>query len=55
VKRYADLGDETVKAFTAYAEDVRARRFPEPQHTYSMVEGEFPKLKASLKRRNKGK
>jgi len=50
VKKYADLGGETLKALQAYAEDVRQGRFPEPKHTYTMVEGEFPKLKAALKK-----
>ena len=50
VKKYANLGEETLKALQAYAEDVRAGRFPEPQHTYSMVEGELPKLKTALKK-----
>ncbi len=52
VKKYANLGEEILKAFRAYAEDVRQRRFPAPEHTYSMVEGELPKLQEAL--RNKG-
>jgi 3-methyl-2-oxobutanoate hydroxymethyltransferase len=31
VKRYADLGDQTVAAVRAYADDVRTGRFPAPQ------------------------
>jgi 3-methyl-2-oxobutanoate hydroxymethyltransferase len=50
VKKYANLAEETLKALSAYAEDVRAGKFPEPQHTYNMLEGELPKLKASLKK-----
>jgi len=50
VKKYADLGGETLKALQAYAEDVRQGRFPEPKHTYTMVEGEHPKLMAALKK-----
>ena len=34
VKRYADLGAELERAAAAYAEDVRARRFPGPEHTF---------------------
>jgi len=49
VKRYANLGDETVKVFQAYVEDVHAGRFPEDKHTYKMIEGELDKLKAALK------
>jgi 3-methyl-2-oxobutanoate hydroxymethyltransferase len=50
VKKYADLGGETIKALKAYAEDVKADRFPEPKHTYNMAEGELPKLLAALKK-----
>jgi 3-methyl-2-oxobutanoate hydroxymethyltransferase len=50
VKKYANLGEETLKALSTYAEDVRAGKFPEPQHTYNMLEGELPKLKAALKK-----
>jgi 3-methyl-2-oxobutanoate hydroxymethyltransferase len=50
VKKYANLGEETLKALLTYADDVRAGRFPETQHTYNMVEGELPKLMASLKK-----
>jgi 3-methyl-2-oxobutanoate hydroxymethyltransferase len=49
VKKYANLGEETLKALHAYADDVRAGRFPEAQHTYNMVDGELPKLMAALK------
>ena len=50
VKKYSNLGEETLKALSAYADDVRARRFPETQHTYTMVDGELPKLKKALKK-----
>jgi 3-methyl-2-oxobutanoate hydroxymethyltransferase len=50
VKKYANLGEETLNALSTYADDVRAGRFPEPQHTYNMVEGELPKLMAALKK-----
>jgi 3-methyl-2-oxobutanoate hydroxymethyltransferase len=53
VKKYANLGSETLKALQAYADDVRANRFPEPQHTYNMVEGELPKLMAALKKQGR--
>ena len=35
VKRYANLGDEMQVALAAYAEDVRARRFPGPKHVFA--------------------
>jgi 3-methyl-2-oxobutanoate hydroxymethyltransferase len=40
VKRYAELGVSAKAALEAYVTDVRSGRFPEPQHTYDMAEGE---------------
>ena len=34
VKRFAQLGEEVGKAAQAYADDVRARRFPGPEHCF---------------------
>lgn len=34
VKRYADLDEVIERAFRSYAEDVRSRRFPGPEHAY---------------------
>ena len=34
VKRYAEVGEEIARAASAYADDVRARRFPAPEHTF---------------------
>jgi 3-methyl-2-oxobutanoate hydroxymethyltransferase len=50
VKKYANLGEEILKAMETYAEEVRAATFPGAQHTYSMVEGELAKLRAALKK-----
>ena len=50
VKKYENLADKTIKAFTEYVKDVRSREFPKPEHTYKMVEGELPKLEKLLKR-----
>ena len=36
VKRYASLQDEMVAGVAAFAADVRTRRYPEPQHGYSI-------------------
>jgi 3-methyl-2-oxobutanoate hydroxymethyltransferase len=44
VKKYANLGQETIRALGAYVEDVREGRFPESQHTYNMVDGELRNL-----------
>ena len=49
VKKYENLADKTIKAFTEYVQDVRSREFPKPEHTYKMVEGELPRLEKFLK------
>jgi 3-methyl-2-oxobutanoate hydroxymethyltransferase len=36
VEQYASLGDLAVEAVSRYAEDVRARRFPQERHTYAI-------------------
>jgi 3-methyl-2-oxobutanoate hydroxymethyltransferase len=48
VKRYADLQDEMSAGVRAYAEDVRARRFPGPDHTYSIDPDELARLERML-------
>jgi 3-methyl-2-oxobutanoate hydroxymethyltransferase len=48
VKQYADLAAEIKRAVGAYVEDVRARRFPEEQHTYAMPEEELERFEATL-------
>jgi 3-methyl-2-oxobutanoate hydroxymethyltransferase len=48
VKRYANLQQEMNAGITAYAEDVRARRYPGPEHTYSIDSAELVELKARL-------
>ena len=50
VKKYANLSEIIVKAFSEYAEDVRTVKFPEEKHCYRMVEGELDKLGALLKK-----
>lgn len=49
VKKYADLGGQTLEAFKAYANEVRNGQFPQDEHAYKMVEGELPKLQEKLK------
>ncbi len=49
VKRYADVAGVVVEAFRAYVVDVREQRFPAEEHTYTMVEGELPKLTEALR------
>ncbi|WP_375385230.1 3-methyl-2-oxobutanoate hydroxymethyltransferase [uncultured Microbacterium sp.] len=36
VKRYAQLREPMISAVAAYADDVRTRRYPAPEHEYSM-------------------
>ncbi len=36
VRRYADLGDDIERAARAYANDVRERRFPGPEHVFPL-------------------
>jgi 3-methyl-2-oxobutanoate hydroxymethyltransferase len=38
VRRYAEVGDLIARAAAAYAEDVRARRFPGPEHCFRIPE-----------------
>jgi len=38
VKRYAELGTLSAEAVAAYATDVRARRFPGPEHLFHDAE-----------------
>jgi 3-methyl-2-oxobutanoate hydroxymethyltransferase len=48
VKRYANLQQEMNDGVKAYAEDVRARRYPAPEHTYSIDPAELAELRSSL-------
>jgi 3-methyl-2-oxobutanoate hydroxymethyltransferase len=48
VKRYANLQQEMNAGVTAYAEDVRTRRYPGPEHTYKIDPGELAELHARL-------
>jgi 3-methyl-2-oxobutanoate hydroxymethyltransferase len=50
VKRYADAGHTIGDALRAYGEDVRARRFPGPEHAYAMPEDERSAFEAGLRR-----
>jgi 3-methyl-2-oxobutanoate hydroxymethyltransferase len=48
VKRYANLQDEMNAGVTAFSEDVRSRRYPGPEHTYSIDPSELADLHAQL-------
>jgi 3-methyl-2-oxobutanoate hydroxymethyltransferase len=49
VKRYANLQEEMNAGVAAYAQDVRSRRYPGPEHTYSIDPGELSELRAQLR------
>ncbi|HEY6778989.1 MAG TPA: 3-methyl-2-oxobutanoate hydroxymethyltransferase [Thermoleophilaceae bacterium] len=44
VKRYASVREEMIKGVAAFAEDVRRRRYPEPEHGYTMAPDEIQRL-----------
>ena len=44
VKRYASVRDEMIKGVSAYADEVRARRYPEEEHGYTMAPDEIARL-----------
>jgi 3-methyl-2-oxobutanoate hydroxymethyltransferase len=44
VKRYANVRDEMIRGVTAFANEVRARRYPEPEHGYTMAPDEIARL-----------
>lgn len=47
VRRYEDLSSVLKRAFTAYADDVHAGRYPTANDAPRMIEGEFDRLMAS--------
>ena len=48
VKRYASLQDEMAAGVAAYADDVRTRRYPGPEHGYSIDPAELAHLREAL-------
>ena len=44
VKRYASVRDEMIRGVSAFADEVRARRYPEPEHGYTMAPDEIARL-----------
>jgi len=48
VKRYADLRTAAIDGVTAYADEVRDRAYPAPEHTYSMPAEEAARLRELL-------
>lgn len=48
VKKYENLAEKTIAAFTSYVEEARKGDFPAEEHSYKMVAGEPAKLKDLL-------
>jgi 3-methyl-2-oxobutanoate hydroxymethyltransferase len=48
VQRYADILDEMVSGVAAYAEDVRTKRYPGPDHGYSIPDEELARFRQTL-------
>jgi 3-methyl-2-oxobutanoate hydroxymethyltransferase len=44
VKRYANVREQMIKGVTAFAAEVRKRRYPEPEHGYTMAPDEVERL-----------
>jgi 3-methyl-2-oxobutanoate hydroxymethyltransferase len=49
VKRYGNIREQMIAGVAAYADDVRTRKYPEPEHTYTMAPDEAARLRAELK------
>src|SRR5687767_660314 len=49
VKQYAAVGDEMIRGVRAYAEEVRDRAFPGPQHAYGIAPEELERLRSSVR------
>jgi len=45
VKRYANIQDEMDAGVAAFAADVRARRYPAPEHDYSIEPEELERFR----------
>jgi len=49
VKRYGNVREQMIEGVTAFAEDVRARRYPEEEHGYTMAPDEIARLHELLR------
>ena len=49
-KRYGNVGEIAIKAFSDYASDVRSGSFPDEDHVYKMKQEEADKLAKSLQK-----
>ena len=53
VKEYAAIGEAMVEGVRAYAEEVRSREFPAPQHGYGIAPEELERLRSALRGRDR--
>jgi 3-methyl-2-oxobutanoate hydroxymethyltransferase len=53
VKKYANVAETIVGAMKAYVAEVKGAKFPEPQHTYTMLKEERPKFDEWVKQQKK--
>jgi 3-methyl-2-oxobutanoate hydroxymethyltransferase len=49
VKQYASVREDMIRGVTAYTDEVRARKFPEEQHGYTMAPDEIARLHELLR------
>ena len=54
VKRYAEVHDVMVEGVRSYAEDVRSRRFPGPDHVYAVEPAELADFRSYLEQESLG-
>jgi 3-methyl-2-oxobutanoate hydroxymethyltransferase len=52
VKRYAEIHAAMVEGVSRYAEEVRSRRFPEPDHVYGVEPAELAEFQRYLERKD---
>jgi 3-methyl-2-oxobutanoate hydroxymethyltransferase len=50
VRKYANLAEIIEKAMREFGEDVKRNKFPEEKHCYRMLDGEYEKLQALLRK-----
>ena len=48
VRQFADVRGEMQRGVEAYAQAVRSREFPAPEHTYSIAPEELERLRAMV-------
>ncbi len=48
VKRYGNVREQMVAGVVAYAEEVRGRAYPQPEHGYTMAPDELARLRELL-------